>query len=151
MPLSVLVVGGETLCRSPLGAVLLDQALARAGVAAQVASAGLRAIPGHPVDTFTDLVAQKHGVDLRNHRARLLTQPMLQTADLVLTMDPALRQEVQDFAPHLSDRIRLFDEGSGIHDPRHRSIEFHQAAHLTMAEAARVLAARLSECRYLST
>lgn len=148
MPLSVLVVGGENLCRSPLGAILVDQALARAGVAAQVASAGLRAIPGHPVDTFTDLVAQKHGVDLRNHRARALTLPMLQTASLVLTMDPMLRQEVQDTAPHLSDRIRLFDEGSGahvIHDPRHRSIEFHQAVHLALAEAARLLAARLSD------
>ena len=147
MPLSVLVVGGENLCRSPLGAVLLDQALARAGVAAQVASAGLRAIPGHPVDTFTDLVAQRHGVDLSHHRARLLTQPMLQTAGLILTMDPALRQQVQDCAPHLSDRIRLFDHWSGargIHDPRHRSIEFHQAVHLALAEAARVLAARLS-------
>jgi len=154
MSLSVLVVGGENLCRSPLGAVLLAEAASAAGVPASVRSAGFRVRTGYPVDTFTDLVAREHGVDLSSHRARQITGAGLREADLVLVMDHGLRREVQDFAPNLSHRVRLFDHwlgGRGIADPRHRSREFYQAVHRLIAEAAGAGAEHLTEKLFLPT
>ena len=82
----VFVCTGNT-CRSPMAEALLRQALAARGIdSATVGSGGTGAWDGAPVSEGAYLVGLEHGLDLSEHRARLLTREMVREADLVLTM-----------------------------------------------------------------
>ena len=66
---------------------LLRQALAARGIDhVTVASAGTGAWEGAPVSEGGYLVGLENGLDLSEHRARLLTRDLVKEADLVLTM-----------------------------------------------------------------
>jgi protein-tyrosine-phosphatase len=82
----VFVCTGNT-CRSPMAEGLLREALAARGIdQVTVASAGTGAWEGAPASEGAYLVGLEHGLDLGEHRARLLTREMVREADLMLTM-----------------------------------------------------------------
>jgi protein-tyrosine-phosphatase len=82
----IFVCTGNT-CRSPMAEALLKQALAARGIdSVTVASAGTGAWEGAPVSEGGYLVGLEHGLDLSDHRARLLSREMVREADLVLVM-----------------------------------------------------------------
>jgi protein-tyrosine phosphatase len=82
----IFVCTGNT-CRSPMAEGLLREALAARGIdQVTVASAGTGAWEGAPVSEGAYLVGLEHGLDLGEHRARLLTRDLVREADLVLTM-----------------------------------------------------------------
>jgi protein-tyrosine-phosphatase len=66
---------------------LLREALAARGIEqVTVASAGTGAWDGAPASEGAYLVGLEHGLDLSEHRARLLTRDIVKGADLILTM-----------------------------------------------------------------
>jgi protein-tyrosine phosphatase len=82
----VFVCTGNT-CRSPMAEGLLRDALAARGIDhVTVASAGTGAWEGAPASEGAYLVGLEHGLDLSEHRARLLSREMVREADLVLVM-----------------------------------------------------------------
>ena len=82
----VFVCTGNT-CRSPMAEGLLREALAARGIdSVTVASAGTGAWEGAPVSEGAYLVGLEHGLDLSEHRARLLSRDLVREADLVLVM-----------------------------------------------------------------
>jgi len=94
----VLVVCSGNTCRSPLGAAMLaarladDPELQRV----EVSSAGTSAWDGSPASEGSYLVALERGLDLSNHRARMLTSDLVGRADLILTMSEAHSHRVAD-------------------------------------------------------
>ena len=79
----ILVVCTGNISRSPLAEVLLQSKLP----GKTVLSAGTMAMVGDGADPLSIAVAADAGLDLSRHRAQQLTQPLLQTSDLVLTLD----------------------------------------------------------------
>ena len=76
---------------------ILRQALAARGATGiTVASAGTGAWDGAPVSEGAYLVALERGLDLSGHRARLLTDGMIEEASLILTMSRHHRARVVD-------------------------------------------------------
>ena len=82
----IFVCTGNT-CRSPMAEVLLREALVARGIdSVTVSSAGTGAWDGAPVSEGAYLVGLEHGLDLSDHRARLLSRDLVREADLVLAM-----------------------------------------------------------------
>lgn len=93
----VLFVCTGNICRSPLAQVLLERALAERGVSdIAVGSAGTGAWDGAPASEGAYLIALERGLDLSQHRARLLTRELVESADLVFTMARHHRARVQE-------------------------------------------------------
>ncbi len=83
------VCTGNT-CRSPLAEAIARHAIAERGIVEiTVGSAGISAWDDSPASDGSLLVAMEHGVDLSEHRARLLTTEIVSASDLILTMGPA--------------------------------------------------------------
>ena len=87
MSTHVLFVCTGNTCRSPMAEALLREAAAARGLdQVVVSSAGTGAWDGAPVSEGAYLVGLENGLDLSNHRARLLTRELVRAADLVLVM-----------------------------------------------------------------
>lgn len=93
----ILMVCTGNICRSPLAESLMRSELERLGVdGAVVSSAGTGAWEGAPASEGAYLVGLEHGVDLSDHRARLLTGDVVREADLIFTMARHQRARVED-------------------------------------------------------
>lgn len=94
----VLIVCSGNTCRSPLAAAMLRARLAQhqEGGDVSVSSAGTSAWDGSPASEGSYLVALERGLDLSNHRARMLTTSEVERADLILTVSLAHAGRVAD-------------------------------------------------------
>jgi low molecular weight protein-tyrosine phosphatase len=95
--LTILYVCTGNVCRSPMAEYLLRQR--STGRRLHVASAGVAALVGEPVDTGSATVLASFGIDSSTHRARQFEPWMATDADLVLTAEVAHRDAVMAEVP----------------------------------------------------
>ncbi len=122
----VLFVCSGNTCRSPMAAALLEAALARRlsvrsdrleSHGFRVQSAGLFADGGRPASAGALSAMERRGIELRGHRSRLLTRPMLEAQDRVYAMTAEIARNLRRATPH-PERIQLLDpEGRDVPDP----------------------------------
>jgi len=109
---TILTVCTGNICRSPMGEVLLRQALRDLGV--RVHSAGTQALVDHEMTEQAQQLAVRHGsesTDAAAHRARLLTPNRLDESDLVLAMAREHRSHTVQLSPaalHRTFTVREF-------------------------------------------
>ena len=85
---SILFVCMGNICRSPMVETVARVELARAGIAAEVASAGTESYHiGEGADPRAIEMAESHGYPLAQHRARQVRAADFDDFDLVLAMD----------------------------------------------------------------
>ena len=119
----VLVVCLGNICRSPMAEFLLRERLQQSDVphdGVQVASAGLAAMVGQPMESTAAQVMREHGVDGGSHRARQLTPTMLRDSDVVLVMEKSHVAEVRRMAPEFGGKVFLlgkWQKNTSIPDP----------------------------------
>lgn len=99
---SILIVCTGNVCRSPIAEGMLRARLATAGVVAEVASAGTRALVGHPMTPEAAGQLAAYGGTPWSHQARQLTAEMVENADLILTATRDHRGEVVSTIPAAS-------------------------------------------------
>lgn len=123
----ILVVCTGNICRSPMGEGVLRGLLEEAGLGSetQISSAGTWASAGLPASANGVKTAARRGIDLSAHRSSPLSPALIQSADLVLTMEPAHRAEVLHVDPSSSDRTHVLTlfadpeagDPAGVEDP----------------------------------
>ena len=123
----ILFICTGNTCRSPMA-----QAIAALhGVEAD--SAGLSAFPGAPATLQAQAAIQRLGGDLSRHRAKLVSDPLLQKADLIFPMTESHAFALRQHFPAHARKIRLLSPQ--IPDPFGGSMQDYEAcAHqLTLA------------------
>lgn len=129
----VLFVCSGNTCRSPLAEALFRRMLAEAGRPdIRVGSAGSAAIDGAPASEGAYLVALEQGLDLSEHRARLLTRELVEGADLILAMSRGHlarldRLGAGDRAHLLGDYAGITGAGAEVRDPFGSDVETYRA------------------------
>lgn len=124
---TVLTVCTGNICRSPLAESLLRTRLAELDL--RVHSAGTQALVGHGMTEPAQRVAAQRGAAAAvtaAHRARLLTEPLLDDADLILTMTAEQRDYAVQMLPRRLHRIFPVREfarlAQGVTDAQVRAI-----------------------------
>ncbi len=123
VPKRILIVCIGNICRSPTAEFLLRERLRQSGMTqldVQVASAGLDAMVGHPMEATAADVMRGHGVDGASHRARQLTRAMVNDSDLVLVMEKFHASAIARMVTDASDKVFLlgkWQDDTRIPDP----------------------------------
>jgi protein-tyrosine phosphatase len=107
--IGVLFVCTGNLCRSPMAAALLRARLEERGDQRTVASAGLVSEGVPPPRQVIDAMWAV-GLDLSDHRSRLVDVPMLHDADVVLAMTRQHLLDLNVMAPSTWGRMFTFAE-----------------------------------------
>lgn len=141
-PARILTVCTGNICRSPAAERLLA---AQLGPAVQVASAGVRAVVGHPIDPPMAALLRADGVDADGFAARQLSAAQIREADLILAMTRAHRAWVVEEDPLALRRTFTLLEFARING----APEFPDVAEESIAERLRASAASAARHRHL--
>ncbi len=132
----VLFVCGENVSRSPMAAGLFQKILSdRFGEGengVDIASAGIRAIPGKAAESFAKFIVEGEGVDISQHRSTPLTQELVQAYELILAMAGEIKEEITRSYPASNGKVYTIEEfsglpdGGGVPDPMGLGLEIYQ-------------------------
>jgi protein-tyrosine-phosphatase len=145
--MKVLFICTGNTCRSPMAAALFAHLLKEAGKAGiEALSAGISAYPGMPASSESVCVMDEYGLDIRDHRTRLLTPDLIGESALILCMGHNHLRAVK--ALGAGDKARLLSdyaagESVEIADPFGRGLSAYRACavqlHAYLSQAARIV------------
>jgi len=147
----VLFVCTGNICRSPLAQVLLERALVERSVPdVEVTSAGTGAWDGAPASEGAYLVALERGLDLSEHRARLLTRELVEEATLIFTMARHHRARVQELGGEgrvfvLGEYVGRSGEEAEVGDPFGGDLEVYRDTYAELEALVGTVANRLAD------
>jgi protein-tyrosine phosphatase len=119
----IAVVCLGNICRSPMAHVVLEDRLARAGLAdrVEVVSAGTADWHvGKPMDRRAAALLTEHGYDATRHRAQQTDLDLVGGVDLVLAMDAGNRADLQALDDRLE--VRMFRDFDPLADDGDRDV-----------------------------
>jgi protein-tyrosine-phosphatase len=94
--MKILFVCTGNTCRSPLSAAIARRVAQERGLSDMVIeSAGTSAWDGQPASDGALLVGLERQLDLNEHRSRTITPAIIDAQDLILTMGPHHRDQVE--------------------------------------------------------
>lgn len=93
---SILVVCVGNICRSPMAAAWL----ANRYTEKNIESAGLAALVGQPADSKAQQVMRAEGLEISEHVAKQVSEELVMSADLILTMSSNQTRWLERQWPH---------------------------------------------------
>ncbi len=120
--MKILFVCSGNTCRSPLAEAIARRMFSVAGRSdVDVSSAGTQAWDGSSASDGAILVGIERGLDLSEHRSRMITPEIVTESDLILAMSPQhvarIKELNSDASAHLLAGYATGDDGRTIQDP----------------------------------
>lgn len=75
-----------------------------------VESCGIAAVNGDSASFYAQKVMKDEGIDISKHSARMITEELLQSADLILTMTKSQKQYILNMYPKTKGRVFVLGE-----------------------------------------
>ena len=91
----------------------------------KIGSAGVMAFAGAGATSHAVQACREERVDIGNHRARVLTVPLVNEADYIFTMETTHYREVVNLEPSAAGRTAMLSADGEIEDPIGRQAEFY--------------------------
>lgn len=147
--MKVLFICTGNICRSALAECILRKMAEDAGrTDIQTSSAGTYDLHGEEYDPTMVEVAKRHGYDMAG-KSKLMTDAMLQEADLILVMEEYHYVKVQRDLPytqwsklHIINKF-CYDEMSNIKDPYFGSDALFEQVFLQIEQACQVILSKI--------
>jgi protein-tyrosine phosphatase len=119
---NILFVCTGNICRSPFAEGLLKNMLGEKELKGVVVdSAGLLALPGNAATPLAQQAAREFGVDLSSHRAKSVSESLVNWSDLVLAMEKPHEETLLSAVPGTAGKVLLLRH-FGRHGSRRRGI-----------------------------
>ena len=127
----ILFVCTANICRSPVAEAVLRHRLEERGMEEwTVRSAGTWAIQERGAAQNSIRVLAERGIDISDHRSRMVSSELLKEADLILCMESGHVEALKAEFPEAVGRIHLLSEMAGesfsISDPYREPLEQYQ-------------------------
>ncbi|MGB2689435.1 MAG: low molecular weight protein arginine phosphatase [Desulfobacterales bacterium] len=140
---NILFVCIGNICRSPFAQGLFTKLVRQEGHKVfHAESAGLLALPGNSATFLSQKVAPEHGVDLAGHKAKRLSQELVDWSELILVMEKSHKDELLADFPEATDKtflIRRFarfgSRSRGIADPYGLQYDAYRFCYLDIEDA----------------
>ena len=109
---AILFVCTANICRSPMASAIFNEMLKenQASGEWQVESAGTWALDGQSVADGSQSVMGERGLDISDHRSISVSEELLQSFDLILTMEWGHKEALRTEFPEIANRIHLLSE-----------------------------------------
>ena len=109
--MNVLFVCTGNTCRSSMAEGILKFLLKENNIEnINVSSAGLSAFEGQRANEKAIDVLKNKGIDIKNHRSRQLTEEIIKTSDLILTMTDSHKKLITNILPEYLHKIYTLKE-----------------------------------------
>lgn len=143
---NILVVCSGNICRSPVGARLLQQLLPHANVDSAGTMVERCRLTHQPADYMANEAAAVIGVNLDGHHAKQLTISMCATHSLILVMEQTHQRALTKLAAEVRGKTMLFGHwlgGIDIPDPYRQSREAFTHSFALIEQSAQQWAKKL--------
>ena len=109
---AILFVCTANICRSPMASAMFKEMLRENQISEQwqVESAGTWALEDQAAADGSQTVMSERGLDISNHRAQSVSEELLQSFDLILTMERGHDEALRTEFPEIANRVYLLSE-----------------------------------------
>nr|WP_165314143.1 low molecular weight protein-tyrosine-phosphatase [Vibrio ziniensis]QIH44491.1 low molecular weight phosphotyrosine protein phosphatase [Vibrio ziniensis] len=119
----MLVICTGNICRSPYGEYKLRKLFPELTISSAGLDTDINRLVGKRADSVAVRIAEESQIDLRSHRAKQLTEHMLQSNDFILVMEAKHMESICDTFPSIKHKVFMFSHWVGataIEDPYKR-------------------------------
>lgn len=130
--MKVLFVCTGNTCRSPMAEAFLNKLSRDNSLEYEASSAGIFAVEGG-ISENSIRALDELGIDISNYKSKPITDNMIESADIVLTMSLSHKEYLDNFHPQHSGKIKLLNDYAygikeDIKDPYGGDLQAYKAA-----------------------